>query len=40
MESQLTWLKTIPVKELIERDAIPKTDNKIIELREVFRFYG
>ena len=40
MEAHLAWLKTIPVKELIERKAIPASEDKVVLLRETFRFYG
>ena len=40
MESHLEWLKTIPVKELVERNVIPESTDKVVILREVFRFYG
>ncbi|MGI8891777.1 MAG: HigA family addiction module antitoxin [Chthoniobacterales bacterium] len=40
MNSHIAWLKTIPVKELIERELIPAAKEKVIVLREVLRFYG
>ncbi|HEY5743345.1 MAG TPA: ImmA/IrrE family metallo-endopeptidase [Chryseolinea sp.] len=39
-KANLAWLNVIPVKELIEREAIPASDDKVVVLREVFRFYG
>ncbi len=40
MESDLDWLKTIPIKELVERDIIKKSDNTVALLRETLSFYG
>ena len=40
LESDLKWLKTIPTRELIERDAIPHQKEKVLLLREVLKFYG
>jgi len=40
MEAHLDWLKLVPTKELIARKAIPVSDDKVILLRESFRFYG
>lgn len=40
MEAHLGWLKLLPTKELIARKAIPATDDKVVLLRESFRFYG
>jgi addiction module HigA family antidote len=40
MQSHVDWLKTIPVKELIARKAIPAETDKVSILREVLRFYG
>ena len=38
--ASLTWLKTIPVAELIARKVIPATDDLVLTLRETLRFYG
>lgn len=40
MQSHVDWLKTIPVKELVARQAIPAETHKVVILREVLRFYG
>lgn len=40
MRSHLAWLKTIPVKELMARQAISPETDKVAVLREVLRFYG
>jgi HTH-type transcriptional regulator/antitoxin HigA len=40
MEAHLDWLKIVPIKELIARKAILPSDDKVILLREAFRFYG
>lgn len=40
MQSHIVWLKSIPVKELVERQSIPAETNKVVILREVLRFYG
>ena len=40
MEAHLDWLKLVPIKELIARKTIPPSDDKVILLREAFRFYG
>lgn len=40
MEADREWLKTIPVKELIKRKAIPDVTDEVILVRESFRFYG
>jgi transcriptional regulator with XRE-family HTH domain/Zn-dependent peptidase ImmA (M78 family) len=40
MESDLDWLKTIPIKELAERGIINKSDNTVALLRETLSFYG
>jgi HTH-type transcriptional regulator / antitoxin HigA len=40
MQSHVDWLKTMPVKELIARQAIPPETDKVVILREVLRFYG
>jgi addiction module HigA family antidote len=40
MKAHLDWLKLVPTKELIARKAIPATDDKVVLLRESFRFYG
>ncbi|MCP4255277.1 MAG: ImmA/IrrE family metallo-endopeptidase [Candidatus Scalindua sp.] len=40
LESDLSWLKTIPTRELIERDAIAHQKEKTILLRETLKYYG
>jgi HTH-type transcriptional regulator/antitoxin HigA len=40
LQSHVAWLKTIPVRELVRRQAIPAETDKVLLLREVFRFYG
>lgn len=40
LESDLNWLKTIPTRELIERDAIAHQEEKTLLLRETLKFYG
>jgi HTH-type transcriptional regulator / antitoxin HigA len=40
LESDLKWLKTIPTKELMERNLIKKSDNPMTLLRETLSFYG
>ncbi len=40
LESDLGWLKTIPTRELIERDAIACQKEKTLLLRETLKFYG
>lgn len=40
MADNIIWLKTIPVKELIERKVIPAEADKGLVVREVLRFYG
>lgn len=40
LEAELEWLKTIPVKELIQRGAIAPQDDKLLLLKEVKKFYG
>ena len=40
LAEHLDWLKQIPTKELVQRGAIPASDDKIVQLREVLRFYG
>jgi plasmid maintenance system antidote protein VapI/Zn-dependent peptidase ImmA (M78 family) len=40
LESDLEWLKNIPVSELIKRNVIPKIPSKIEQLRTVLSFYG
>jgi len=40
MESNQQWLKTIPVKELKEREILPDTKDKVVLFREALRFYG
>jgi len=40
LESDLNWLKTIPTRELIERGAIARQEEKALLLRETLKFYG
>jgi len=40
MEAHLDWLKRVPTQELIKRKVIPASDDKVLLLRESFRFYG
>ena len=40
MEDNIIWLKTIPVKELVNRKVIPSETEKGPLVREVLRFYG
>ncbi len=40
MQAHVAWLKTIPVKELMARQAIPAETDRVVILREVLRFYG
>lgn len=40
MQSHIAWLKSIPVKELTERKAIPEETDKVVILHEALRFYG
>ncbi len=40
LEADLEWLKTIPTKELSERDFLRKSTNKVELLRDALAFYG
>ncbi|MBW1817326.1 MAG: ImmA/IrrE family metallo-endopeptidase [Deltaproteobacteria bacterium] len=40
LAADLDWLKTIPVKELIQRGAIEPRTEKVLLLREILKFYG
>ena len=40
LESDLDWLKSIPVRELIQRGAIEAARDRAIQLREVLKFFG
>ena len=40
LESDLDWLADIPVKELIQRNAIASKKDKALVLREVLKFFG
>jgi HTH-type transcriptional regulator/antitoxin HigA len=40
LETQIDWLKGIPVKDLVEREVLPDTRDKIVLLHETFRFFG
>lgn len=39
-EADLDWLKSIPVKELIERNFIQASKDKVVQLKEVLKFFG
>jgi len=40
LANDIAWLKTIPVKELIERSCIEAQSNNVATLREVLKFFG
>jgi len=40
LEADLEWLKKIPVAELVKRQALPKLQDKVEQLRAVLGFYG
>lgn len=40
MKEHLAWLRGIPAKVLIERKIISASTDKLVLLREIFRFYG
>lgn len=40
LKKDVEWLKTIPLKELIERGQIERQDDQVSHVREVLRFYG
>jgi addiction module HigA family antidote len=40
LESDLDWLNNIPIKELIQRNAIVSKDDKTQMLREILKFFG
>ncbi|MBW1896083.1 MAG: ImmA/IrrE family metallo-endopeptidase [Deltaproteobacteria bacterium] len=40
LEADLGWLKTIPVRELIQRGAMEAAKDKVAQLRTVLKFYG
>lgn len=40
LESDLDWLRSIPVRELIQRGAVEAAQDKAIQLREVLKFFG
>lgn len=40
LEADLDWLKSIPVSELIQRGAIKPAKDKIVQLREILKFFG
>tara|TARA_B100000959_G_C14993875_1_gene629239 strand:+ start:5979 stop:7058 length:1080 start_codon:yes stop_codon:yes gene_type:complete len=39
LKADLVWLKTIPTRELIQREAIEKQTEKVLLLREALKFY-
>jgi len=40
LSKNLCWLKTLPIKELVERKTLPATADKIVQLRESLKFFG
>ena len=40
LEADLDWLKSIPVKELIERNSIKESKDKVMQLKKVLKFFG
>ena len=40
LQHDLAWLKTIPTAELVARQAIPDSADKVLLLREVLKFYS
>lgn len=40
LESNLEWLKSLPIKELKERGVLTETKDKVVLYRESLRFYG
>lgn len=40
LEADLAWLKAIPVSELVKRQVLPTSDDKVAQLRDVLAFYG
>ncbi|WP_321530125.1 ImmA/IrrE family metallo-endopeptidase [uncultured Desulfuromonas sp.] len=40
LEAEIAWLKSIPVKELIERDCLPQEDEEVEQLRSTLQFFG
>lgn len=40
LEKDLDWLDLIPVTELVRREAVPKTREKVARLSEVLKFFG
>ncbi|MCF6237693.1 MAG: ImmA/IrrE family metallo-endopeptidase [Candidatus Marinimicrobia bacterium] len=40
LANSIDWLKTIPVKELVERGSVEAQPDKVSQLREVLKFYG
>lgn len=40
LEKNIAWLKTIPVRELKEREVLPDTPDKVVLFRAALRFYG
>ena len=40
LKADLSWLKEIPVAELVKRSVLPKISDKVEQLRSVLAFYG
>ncbi len=40
LANSIEWLKTIPVKELVDRGCLDAQPDKVSQLREVLKFYG
>lgn len=40
LESDLDWLRSIPASELIQRGAVEAAKDKVVQLREVLKFFG
>lgn len=40
LEAEIAWLKSIPVKELIERGCFPQHQEKVEQLRSTLQFFG
>jgi len=40
LSENIAWLKSVPVKELVQRRVLPDTDDKIVLFRSALRFYG
>jgi len=40
LEEDLAWLKSIPTRELVKRDILPETKDKVTLLHEALSFFG